>query len=113
LSQQAARRSARRPRTWRTCETKILSPSRQPVSAPLPRADEIDQPAIVEVGDIALGGEQTLVSRQSIRDAAQLLRLAPAKGKGPKTLPTLQGELNFVYAHTDAPERALESRAVF
>jgi TolB-like protein len=47
-------------------------------------------------------------SRQSSEDAARLLRSAPTKVTAPETLPVLEGELNFVYAHIGATERMLE-----
>ena len=48
------------------------------------------------------------VSRQSVEDAARLLRTAPAKAKAPEALPALEGEVNFVYAYVGAMDRILE-----
>jgi hypothetical protein len=48
-----------------------------------------------------------LVRRQTVEDAARLLRTAPAKVSAPETLPALGG-LSFVYAHIGMPERSLE-----
>jgi hypothetical protein len=48
------------------------------------------------------------VSPQAVEDAARLLRTAPTKVKAPQTLPALQAELNFVYAHIGALDRVLE-----
>ena len=50
----------------------------------------------------------SMVSRQSVEDAARLLRTAPAKAKTPEVLPALVGELNFVYAYVGALNRILE-----
>ena len=50
-------------------------------------------------------------SRQSIQEAARLLRNAPAKVSKPAALPELdfaQGELGFVYVYVGAPERVLD-----
>ena len=48
------------------------------------------------------------VTRQSVEDAARLLRTAPSKTKTPAALPKLEGELGFVYAHVGALERVME-----
>ena len=48
------------------------------------------------------------VSRQSVEDAARLLRSAPTKVKAPQTLPKLDWNLDFVYAYVGAPDRILE-----
>jgi TolB-like protein/Tfp pilus assembly protein PilF len=47
------------------------------------------------------------VSRQSVEEAVRLLRIAPAK-LDPASLPHLEGELGFVYAHVGAVERVME-----
>jgi tetratricopeptide (TPR) repeat protein len=50
-------------------------------------------------------------SRQSIEEAARLLRNAPAKVSKPAALPELdfaQGELGFVYVYVGAPDRVLD-----
>ena len=63
-----------------------------------------------EAADIllAIPQEQNRVSRRSIEDAARLIRSAPSKTSAPDSLPVLEGELNFVYAHVGAPDRVLE-----
>ena len=61
-----------------------------------------------EAADTLLLIEGDLVSRQSVEDAARLLRRAPTTVNAPKALPVLEGELSFVYAYVGAPERALE-----
>jgi TolB-like protein len=48
------------------------------------------------------------VTRQSVEDAARLLRTAPSSTKTPAALPKLEGELGFVYAHVGALERVME-----
>jgi hypothetical protein len=48
------------------------------------------------------------VSRQSVEDAARLLRTAPTKVKAPEALPLLEGNLIFVYAYVGAPDRVFE-----
>jgi TolB-like protein/Flp pilus assembly protein TadD len=48
------------------------------------------------------------VPRQSVENAAALLRKAPAKVTAPETLPRFDSELNFVYAYVGAPDRVLE-----
>jgi TolB-like protein/thioredoxin-like negative regulator of GroEL len=47
-------------------------------------------------------------SRQSVEDAARLLRQAPAKAGAPRALPRLEGELSLVYAFVGALDRVLE-----
>jgi tetratricopeptide (TPR) repeat protein len=49
-----------------------------------------------------------LVSRQSIEEAAQVLRQAPAKVKAPATLPAWADPLYWIYAYVGAPDRMLE-----
>jgi hypothetical protein len=46
--------------------------------------------------------------RQTVEDAARLLRSAPTKAKAPEALPVLAGALSFVYAYVGAPERYLD-----
>jgi TolB-like protein/Tfp pilus assembly protein PilF len=53
--------------------------------------------------------QQRALSRSSLEDAAALLRSAPAAVGAPESLPSLEGELNFVYAFVGAPDRAMES----
>jgi hypothetical protein len=48
------------------------------------------------------------VPRGAVEEAARLLRTAPARVSAPQRLPTLQADLNFVYAHIGALERAME-----
>ena len=52
--------------------------------------------------------EQGPFSRRSIEDAARVLRTAPAKVASPDSLPDLEGNLGFVYAHVGAPVRVLD-----
>ncbi len=47
-------------------------------------------------------------SRQSIEDAARLLRNAPTMVKTPEALPEFRGLLNYVYAYVGAVDRGLE-----
>ena len=47
-------------------------------------------------------------SRQSIEDAARLLRNAPTKVAAPEALPVITGQLNYVYAYVGALDRGLE-----
>ena len=47
------------------------------------------------------------MSRESVEDAARLLRQAPAKAAEP--LPNLEDQLNFVYAHIGAPNRVMDA----
>jgi TolB-like protein/DNA-binding SARP family transcriptional activator len=47
-------------------------------------------------------------SRQSIEEAARLLRSAPTKVSLPGALPAWDGELGFVYAYVGAPDRVLD-----
>jgi len=47
-------------------------------------------------------------SRESIEEAARLLRSAPAKVSLPEALPAWDNELGFVYAHVGAPDRVLD-----
>jgi TolB-like protein len=46
--------------------------------------------------------------RQSMEDAARLLRTAPSKVKAPAALPAFDQQLSFVYLHIGAPERVLD-----
>src|SRR5205823_1640906 len=48
------------------------------------------------------------VPRQSIEDAARLLRGPPLKAIAPESLPVLPGRLNFIYAYAGAPDRMME-----
>jgi TolB-like protein/DNA-binding SARP family transcriptional activator len=48
------------------------------------------------------------VSRQSIEDAAQLLRNAPTTVTAPEALPEFRGLLNYVYAYVGAVDRGME-----
>jgi TolB-like protein/Flp pilus assembly protein TadD len=57
---------------------------------------------------LAIPEDSTEVSRQTLLDAARLLRSAPANASAPETLPSLEG-LTFVYWHVGAPERLIES----
>jgi tetratricopeptide (TPR) repeat protein len=50
-------------------------------------------------------GEQ---SRQSIEEAARLLRAAPEKASMPNALPAWDSELGFVYVYVGAPDRVLD-----
>jgi tetratricopeptide (TPR) repeat protein len=47
-------------------------------------------------------------SRESIEEAARLLRSAPAKVSLPEALPAWDNELGFVYAYVGAPDRVLD-----
>jgi len=58
---------------------------------------------------LAIPPAQTSVTRRSIEDAAQLLRTAPSKARGPDALPVLEGDLGFVYGYVGAPERVFEA----
>lgn len=49
------------------------------------------------------------VSRQSVENAARLLRNLAANKPLPAKLPKLEGELGFVYAHTSEPGRVLDA----
>jgi TolB-like protein len=60
-----------------------------------------------QAADVLLAITGDHVDRRSVEDAARLLRAAP-KVAEPEQLPTLQGELNFVYAHVGAMDRILE-----
>ena len=55
---------------------------------------------------LAITGNQ--VTRQSLEDAARLIRTAPTKASAPEALPALERDLNFVYAYVGAPERILD-----
>ena len=68
-----------------------------------------------EAADTLLAIPQTNeVSRQSVEDAARLLRSAPTKVKAPETLPVFESAvLNFVYAYVGAPDRFLEFPSVW
>jgi hypothetical protein len=61
-----------------------------------------------EAADTLLAMRTNQVSRQSVEDAARLIRTAPAKTSAPNTLPVIDGSLNFVYAYVGAGERVLE-----
>jgi TolB-like protein/tetratricopeptide (TPR) repeat protein len=49
----------------------------------------------------------TQIDRGSVENAARLLRSAPNKPAQDAKLPTLVGELGFIYTYTGAPERVL------
>ena len=57
---------------------------------------------------LAIPREQNRVTRQSVEDAARLLRTAPAPSQRPEALPTFLDGMNFVYAHVGAMDRILE-----
>jgi tetratricopeptide (TPR) repeat protein len=61
-----------------------------------------------EAADALLAIRTNLGSRQSVEDAARLLRVAPTTGSASQALPLLEGELGFVYAHIGAMDRVLE-----
>ncbi len=62
-----------------------------------------------EAADTLLAITPTLARpRQSLEDAARLIRTAPAKVTTPNTLPLLPGELSFVYLFVGAENRFLE-----
>jgi hypothetical protein len=52
--------------------------------------------------------QQGQQSRQSIEEAARLLRNAPAKVSMPGALPAWDNELGFVYFYVGAPDRVLD-----
>jgi tetratricopeptide (TPR) repeat protein len=58
-----------------------------------------------KAADLLLASKGDVYSRQSIEDAARLLRAAPAQASAP--LPELQGQLRFVYAYVGAADRIL------
>jgi tetratricopeptide (TPR) repeat protein len=47
-------------------------------------------------------------TRQSMEEAARLLRNAPSKVRAPEALPALDQQLSFVYLYIGAPERVLD-----
>jgi TolB-like protein/DNA-binding SARP family transcriptional activator len=49
------------------------------------------------------------VGRQSVEDAARLLRSAPEKTKAPQALPALAADLDVVYAYVGASDRIMEN----
>lgn len=49
------------------------------------------------------------VSRQSVEDAARILRSAPEKTKAPQALPSLAADLDVAYAYVGASERIMEN----
>jgi len=51
---------------------------------------------------------QAQVPREVVEQAVQILRSAPAKVSNPAALPTLNNEMNFVYAHVGALDRVME-----
>jgi TolB-like protein/DNA-binding SARP family transcriptional activator/Tfp pilus assembly protein PilF len=57
---------------------------------------------------LAIPLDDRVASRQSIEDAARLLRNAPTKVRAPEALPEFRGQLNYVYAYVGAAERGLE-----
>jgi TolB-like protein/Tfp pilus assembly protein PilF len=62
-----------------------------------------------EAADTLLANPQTgQQNRESIEDAARLLRAAPAKVSMPDALPAWAGELGFVYLYVGAPDRVLD-----
>jgi TolB-like protein len=61
-----------------------------------------------EAADTLLLSTGNQVSRQSVEDAARLLRQAPARVAAPQTLPSFYSELHFVYAHVGAGDRMME-----
>ena len=59
-----------------------------------------------EAADTLLSSPQTVrVSRQSIEDASRLLRSPPRNVGSAETLPTLEGQLVWVYAYAGARPR--------
>jgi TolB-like protein/DNA-binding SARP family transcriptional activator/Tfp pilus assembly protein PilF len=54
-----------------------------------------------------------VVSRQSIEDAARLLRSAPTKVKAPDALPVFDSALIYVYAYVGALDRGLDVQGLF
>jgi TolB-like protein len=52
--------------------------------------------------------DQDQVDRQSLEDAAKLLRTAPTQAKTPAALPALDSELHFVYVYVGALDRVME-----
>jgi TolB-like protein len=61
-----------------------------------------------EAADTLLLSTGNQVSRQSVEDAARLLRQAPQKVAAPQNLPAFYSELHFVYAYAGAPDRIME-----
>jgi adenylate cyclase len=61
-----------------------------------------------EAADTILAIRGNQVTRESVENAARLLRAAPAILSAPRSLPVLEGELSFVYAHVGALDRALD-----
>jgi tetratricopeptide (TPR) repeat protein len=58
---------------------------------------------------LAMSPEVKRVSRKSVEDAAGLLRELSVGHPLPSKLPSLEGELCFVYAHTAEPGRVLDT----
>jgi adenylate cyclase len=54
-----------------------------------------------------------VVSRQSIEDAARLLRSAPSKVTAPEALPIFMNQLTYVYAYVGALDRGLDVQGRF
>jgi TolB-like protein/Flp pilus assembly protein TadD len=61
-----------------------------------------------EAADTLLLVTSNMVSRQSVEESARLLRQAPTARPAPESLPRLESELSFVYAHVGALDRVLE-----
>jgi hypothetical protein len=62
-----------------------------------------------DAADTLLAMQTNLVSRQSIENAARIIRSAPAKVGAPLSLPLLESaNLSFVYAHVGAAERLMD-----
>jgi adenylate cyclase len=57
---------------------------------------------------LAIPQDQNRSSRQSVVEAARLLRTAPAKVSAPESLPALQGILTFVYLYVGVPDRVMD-----
>jgi len=57
---------------------------------------------------LAIPQSNTRQSRQSIEEAARLLRNAPTKVANPDALPAWDGELSFVYVYVGAPDRVMD-----
>jgi hypothetical protein len=70
--------------------------------------------AYAEEGRYAVAADTLLLITEgsfylrSAQDAARLLRSAPTKVNAPESLPRLDSELGFVYAHVGALDRLLE-----
>jgi TolB-like protein len=61
-----------------------------------------------EAADTLLAIQGNQVSRHSVEDAARLLRSRSRKQAAPQ-LPSIEGEMGFVYAYVGAPERMVEA----